>query len=511
MPKGNGGVRPILNLADDSGIGKSLNDFIKEDDPDACKVEYIQQLEIVERIRSVGKGGYLWCKDLKWGFNNLPIAEEDVKYLAFEFDGKKWCYQVLPMGLTTAPKSFTEFMHFPIWAIKDEDRDNFYIELDKEDVNTVVFKKDSDCKIKDGKVIISLIDYYLDDIFGGHPEKAIALLQSEIVDRKLRELGLAAQIEKQKGPWQSIDLLGKNYNTVTQRVKLTDKHYGKYTDFIISKILSQRKVSAKIFLQAIGKLRYAASIYRPLSAFVRNLEKWVHTDKNRKWVKGNRVINLRSSINITTPVARDFELCLDMLKLAHKKGASFDSFRWATEKDMKFDVTVYTDAAGSDRLGIGGIASTGEYYQNKWSDVDIFEPWNRDIQWRELVGVYVMIQALHHKWRHKKVHIFTDNMTVKTWLVRRRSKISRPECQILINQIARWEIENEMYLRFDHVPGEENVTADALSRFYRNPLKDAPFTCDKELDCTEALREANHLTEITKYDRMKRRIRIYRD
>ena len=499
VPKGNGGVRPILNLADDSEVGESLNAYIKIDDPEACNVEYIQQLEIIERIRSVGKGGWLWCKDLKWGFNNLPIARRDTRYLAFEFDKKKWCYQVMPMGLTSAPNFFTEFMFFPIWAIKDANPDIFYLTLPKEEILVDVFRKDSDIREEGENVIISLIDNYLDDIFGGHPDKLKALLQSDLVDRKLIELGLEAQTEKQKGPSQSIDLLGKNYNTITQRVKLTEKHYKKYTTYVEA-ILSEERVTVKTFLKVIGKLRYAGSIYRPLNAFVRSLEKWVHTKKNRRWFKGVYQLNLRSWINITKPVRRDFVACLRMLKMAHEKGASFESFRMNKGEEKTYDVTIYTDASGSDKLGIGGIASTGEYYQNRWSDIELCEEGQKDIQWRELVGVFVMIAAMRKQWKGKRVHIYTDNNPVKYWLVNRRSDISRQDCQVLINQIAQWEIEEEMYLWFDHIKGEENIAADALSRYYKDPLEKAPFECNKEIDCTNGLRLANNLTATTAYD-----------
>ena len=98
VPKGEEEVRPILNLSDPAFVGFSVNDTL---DPALCTVQYIQQLELIQWIKSVGIGGYLWCKDLKWGYNNLPIHPDDVRLLGFEFDGKAWCYQVLPMGASS--------------------------------------------------------------------------------------------------------------------------------------------------------------------------------------------------------------------------------------------------------------------------------------------------------------------------------------------------------------------------------------------------------------------------
>ena len=229
VPKSNGRVRPILNLSDASETSFSINEQIKDRNEEICTVEYIQQCEVVELIHAFGIGAYLWAQDLKWGYNNLSIHKRDVKCLAFKFDGKYWCYQVLPIGATSGPFFFTEFMEFLKYDIKSANPDIFYLQLDKSQIKTEVFRKQADITIITDTVILALIDNYLDDIFSGHPIKEIAFQQAEFVQIKLKELGLAAQEDKRKGPAQSIDLLGKNYNTVTQMVTLTDAKFHKYS------------------------------------------------------------------------------------------------------------------------------------------------------------------------------------------------------------------------------------------------------------------------------------------
>ena len=199
----------MLNLAEQSQSGSSVNDHIKHYSKELCTVEYLQQRELVEFIHALGNGARIWCKDLKWGYNNVPIHPDHVRYLAFEFDGKWWCYQVLPMGATSCPSSLTDFMEFLKFAIKHVLADILYLSLPREKIHIQVFLEQADLTISQQTVRMSLIDNHLNDLFGGHPLRHAAFKQFEMVDIRLEELGLAAQADKAKGPTQSLDLVGK--------------------------------------------------------------------------------------------------------------------------------------------------------------------------------------------------------------------------------------------------------------------------------------------------------------
>ena len=228
VAKSNGRVRPILNLSDDSKHNYSINDQIKTLNEELSTVTYIQQCELVEFIHSLGKGAWIWCKDLKWGYNNVPIHEDHVRFLAFEFDGKYWCYQVLPMGVTSGPFLFTDFMEFTKFAIKSADPSIFYITIPKSQLQLQLFREEADITCDGDMVTIATMDNYLDDMFGGHQDEDIAWKQSKLVDRQLKRISFEAQTDEEEPPSQSIDLLGKNYNTITQIVKLTDEKFDKY-------------------------------------------------------------------------------------------------------------------------------------------------------------------------------------------------------------------------------------------------------------------------------------------
>ena len=400
--KGENKVRPILNLSDKSVVGSSINDHLYED---VCTVEYIQQFEIIETLRALGPNAWMWAKDLKWGYNNVPIREADVRYLCFYFDERIHCYQVLTMGLASSPKIFTDFMSFCIWAAKHQKPPLHYIVTNDKVINPNNFgqsaditeydtpidrnalnktenvfnnknafiktKKDSvkDKNVSSEEVIthykLAITLIYLDDILGGHKTLALAQAQYDHVETILNKLQLQSQPNKARPPAQVQVWLGKEYNTVKQWVKLTADKLNKYVTAMKS-FLKQTHATQREFLTHIGRARHMGTIYKTLNAFARGLERWAYS-----------VPDLDDIIHIAEAVKRDFEFTTWAMELAHKEGASFSSFLKPRAGLRPFDVTIFTDA--SKTIGVGGISSTGDYFQQKWTDIDLSDSAKRDI------------------------------------------------------------------------------------------------------------------------------------
>ena len=508
VPKGKNGVRPILNLSDKSFIGSSINENLEDD---LCTVEYVQQLEIIETLRALGQGAWLWAKDLKWGYNNVPIREEDVKYLCFYFAGNIYCYQVLPMGLSSSPKIFTDFMSFFIWAAKHEKPPLHYITTTNEIINIKNFGSSADIKEyaplntknvphtakyasyrgKNAHAKHETIHYkmavtlnYLDDILGGHKTFALALAQYNHVEEVLNKLQLQSQPSKARPPSQVQTWLGKEYDTVNQWVKLTADKLHKYVTEMKG-FLSRDYATQREFLKHIGRARHMGTIYKTLNAFARGLERWAYS-----------VSSLDAVIHISREVKRDFEFTIWAMELAHKEGASFSSFLKPNPGVRSFDFTILTDA--SVTIGIGGICSSGHYFQHKWTDIELTEPLKRDIQWRELCAVFVAIHSLQAQLSRKFVHVYTDNDAVKWMLIKMRSRLARPDLQIVINKICEILLAQHIDLWIDYIPGKENTCADALSRYFTAPLSTAPFPVSNKLDATKSLQLASDLAARTK-------------
>ena len=66
------------------------------------------------------------------------------------------------------------------------------------------------------------------------------------------------------------------------------------------------------------------------------------------------------------------------------------------------------------------------FFQNKWSEVKLSEPQPDDIQWKEIVAIFVFLKSLRTQLQPKKIHIYTDNEAVKYFL-NVRFKLNKPD------------------------------------------------------------------------------------
>lgn len=455
VPKPDGNSRPILNLADKFLTGCSVNDKL---DPAWCTVEYIQQREIIQTLQALGPNAWLWAKDLVDGYYNVSIRKADVAKLGFMFDGKIYLFQVLPMGLASSPRIFTEFMHFPLWAIKHDRPDLYYISVPGKTVNPSHFRRNADIQFVGDRCLLPLIFHYLDDILGGHRLCSKAWTQWDHSEDVLVDLGLQTKRAKDRTPAQIQIWLGKEYNTIKQWVRLSDAKCDKYSK-IISDLLDNcvRYVSIHCLQSLVGKIRFMASVYRPLSAFARGLEKYIYAPRRSP------------DVHVSKNLRRDLKLVLWGLKRARSAGVPWGYFISPSQSPL---VTCYTDASGV--IGAGGACSNGLFWQHRWSDFTLSKPESRDIVWRELVAIYATILALKdhlgEQLQDRSIAIFTDNPACKAEILKMSAPLYRPDLQCLINDLCKVTLVGRIHLWIDLIAGKDNPVADALSRFKPQPF-----------------------------------------
>ena len=80
-----------------------------------------------------------------------------------------------------------------------------------------------------------------------------------------------------------------------------------------------------------------------------------------------------------------------------------------------------------------------------------------------------MFRLYHQKFQNKAITAYCDNESVVYMLINFRAKLVRPDLQALLREIAQILITNNIQLWIEHIPGEYNITADALSRFLPYP------------------------------------------
>ncbi len=122
------------------------------------------------------------------------------------------------------------------------------------------------------------------------------------------------------------------------------------------------------------------------------------------------------------------------------------------------DLDLFTDASGT--------YGCGAYYQGSWFHY-AWQPHQRlsdqvSIQWQELFAIVSAAMTWGHLWSSKRIRLFCDNMAiVHAW----QNKSARhPRILSLLRRLLMTAAQHNFAVAFTHLPGKENVLADALSR-----------------------------------------------
>ena len=321
-----------------------------------------------------------------------------------------------------------------------------------------------------------MIRSYIDDIIGFHKRKSKAWNQFNNCSLILHKLGLKPKLAKDKIPAQLIEVLGALLDLIKQRIYLPNDKYIRYTRNIDA-ILKSDQVTKQQLLSVCGQSRFCASFLPKLKALVRGVEVYAVTLKR-----------LNQTLNVCANLKNELKLIKWGLHFAKERGISFDFF---LKQRGVADIEIYTDAAGVHG-GIGGYThvSFGRWFQLRWTDLCSFNTANIDIQWKEMAAVLVAIRLNIDLLRNKSVVLWCDNMPVVSMLISCRAKVQRPDLQSLIGRIAKLCIANNVHLWLEHIPGKDNKTADALSRFSPDPFNHLSFSlAPKPTACLPIMQE----------------------
>ena len=163
------------------------------------------------------------------------------------------------------------------------------------------------------------------------------------------------------------------------------------------------------------------------------------------------------------PERKDLLLWKEMITNASQTGISLNQISF-----VKADTTIYTDASGR---GLGGYnPQTGiawRYNLPEWMARSFHI--NTLEFMASLIGIWIEIKQ--NKTEYLRILNLTDNSSAVGWLFKSNFD---PDFQQLhdeiARQLARLLLENETTLYPQHIPGEENIIADSLSRdFHLSP------------------------------------------
>lgn len=430
--KPSGKVRPIHNISAPYERG-SVNSLIANANK---RTSYTSTLELIRLVIAVGLGGFLWSADLLDAYLKIPVRRADCHLLGVQWLGKFMVFTSLCFGLASAPRIYTVFADAVEYLIHNSEPDLFESEWDG--------------------ALVQMVRHFLDNFFGGHHNLQLAQRQFNAVLGWFRLLGITTRPEKCNQPATRQVILGLEFDTVSQTVRIPTKKVDKLLG-LVAKALRRRRIKRKDLMSLIGLLRWASAAVWTGNAFVRPLG-WALTRAGQR----AKHITLRASVE---------KMDLEWWRQAIHSTAHVMSLRWLAKPHDANDIQLWTDASGS--VGLGGFTSAGHWFQCRWHEVAgyyVAPSACRGIYWGELCAIATAVELFGAGWRGQAVSFLCDNQNTVAALARKYCSAERHDIMALIRRICAASLKYEFYFWIDYIESDANSIADALSRYKPYPL-----------------------------------------
>ncbi len=401
IPKSSGGLRPIINL-------RPLNQFVKID---TFKMEGLKDLKLL-----VSKGDYFTKIDLTDAYLTVPIAKAYQKYLAFSFNGRSFCFTVLPFGLNIAPERFTRIFKPVLSYLRQQAI----------------------------KVLI-----WLDDILIISNNKNESAAHAKEVVNLLEGLGFLVNMKKSAlVPSQRIMYLGMVLDSVQHTLELPRE-----------KILHIKSLSQDLLSSSLVTLRQLARFLGTCSAtrhgvleaplHIRNIQRDLNRQLHLQSSRFPRGLPCKVSYGVKlslSPSSREEILWWrDSLELCNPRPITFPPV----------DIIIHSDASNK---GWGGHLDHLQV-RGTWSR----EQESLHINVKELLAAFLTLKSFLPAQRCLHVQLCMDNKTAVTYVNKMGGTRSPVLCQLAVD-MWKWCQERKIHLSAIFIPGVQNVEADRLSR-----------------------------------------------
>lgn len=353
----------------------------------------------------VTKNCYMASIDLKDAYYSVPICPEHKKFLRFKWKGQVWQFEALPNGLALAPRKFTKLLK-PVFATLRQK----------------------------GHISTAFID---DSLLLARTRDSCAENVTDTV-QLLRSLGFIVHPDKSVfQPTQCIQYLGMEINSVSMTVKLTPEKAANLAE-TAKQTLKRKQLSIRDLAKVIGKIvaAFPGVKFGPLH--------YRHLERDKKAALAMH--------------GGDFDQPVCLSKQAKAE------LTWWTENVLQAfndiekpdpEIIVTSDAS----LTGYGSSCNGTSAGGNW----LPEEARCHINVLELKAALFALQSFRLSLRGKHVRIMLDNTTAVACINHMGTSHS-DLCNDMACMIWQFCIENDIFLSAAHIPGCQNVIADAESR-----------------------------------------------
>ncbi|XP_061576587.1 uncharacterized protein LOC133442594 [Cololabis saira] len=391
VPKRDGGLRPILDL-------RVLNKHLR---PLRCRMLTIPRVR-----QAVTMGDWFATVDLKDAYFQIPIWPGHWRFLRFGFEGRRYEFQVLPFGISLAPRTFTRCMDAVLAPLRLQ-----------------------------GLRILN----YLDDWLVCAASEELCHHHVALLLEHIQALGLRLNYRKSKlQPSQVTTFLGTVLDSRRAVITLTQERQQAFSA-CLGHFQLRSRVSWGLCLRLMGLMAAMVQVVPLALLYMRPVQRCLL----------GLGLCPQMSRRITVVVSRRLHRALswwrDPANLANGSALG----------PVVYRQLVFTDAS---QIGWGAVHE-GCGVNNRWSG-----RWmSQHINVLELKAVLLALREFLPRLRGHHVIVRTDS-TVAAAYINRQGGLGSPVLCKLATTLWQWAHPLFCSLRAVHVPGPLNTAADLMSR-----------------------------------------------
>lgn len=383
-----------------------LNDWLK-----VSQVKY----ETVESVRQmIRKGDFMTSIDLKSAYSHVLIDPKHRDFLCFDALGRRWKFRALPFGVSSAPYVFTRVMRTVMQFFRNQG------------------------------IRISI---YLDDMIIMAKTPGLAHLHTQYVLNVLEALGFVINRSKScLEPSRQISHLGLIFDSYRWQITLPQSkllNIAKDARRILR--ANERKcLTMRMIAGLAGKLAAAVAAMPEARFRNRSMQRlvWFAIRHGRTW---------SDTVSLSATALRDVVWCSNKSVL-HR--ANRGRIRVSHP-----DAILTSDASLTGWGAVLEIDGKSISVHGRWNPIE--RDWSSNL--RETTAITRSVFAFKRRLvRCRSILFRTDNMTAKAAL----NKCGSPyrHLGLAIEPVLRLAFRHRISIRAIHLPGSENLAADALSR-----------------------------------------------
>lgn len=402
--------RVIVDLSWPSG--HSVNDGIPSDSylGAPLSLRYPTIDDIVDAVVTLGRGCYLYKRDLRKAYRQFPVDPKDYPFLGYTWNKQFYFDTVLTMRLRSAAMACQRSTAAVAWVASQQ-----------------------------GRVVFT----YLDDFIGVSPAFN-AQTDFQALSDLLSSLGLQESSEKAYPPSPVMICLGVELNTDALTLSVSP---GRLCE--LEQLLEQwihKRTATKAALQSlVGKLIFISKCVRQSRIFIARI-----------------LILLRKGlfnhhhVNLTAEFRKDIAWWRRFLR-AYNGVSMISTAQWSSPGEV-----FTTDAC---LTGCGGLCGD-QYFHAAFPSFVVQQ--TLDINCLELLTIIVALKLWGLRWSGLRLTVRCDNAVAVTVL--NTGWCRNSFLNSCLRELCYLAAIHEFEIRAVHVPGVSNCYADILSRWDSNNL-----------------------------------------